>query len=185
MGLLIVDDEEWNVSKLSHLLHMYPGSDSFFDLVSSGEDAIQSLLEKMGERVGYQAIITDFNIGDIDGKQILQILSGRIDEFVSLDDISSLDDIKAIDPELHYYIDVFETLERYKRMVDQNSEIVKIMFSSTLYGDGSNDWRLVGVEAFQKANKSNRYDIELSIIQYLTDARVLAPAGTRRILDSL
>lgn len=216
MTILIVDDEEWNVSKLTELLNIYTGlttedntdaidkeidrylegntseidledlagsceSPSQYDYASSVEDALTLLRDG----ATYEAVITDFNIGYLNGKQLLKIITGRLTPEFDIDKASKMEDLKAAEPEVYERIrNVFGTVKAYKSMVERNKNIAKVMFSSTLYGDGQQDWVLEGAESFQKENHSTDNSIEKQILIHLSEKGVLEPERVSQTMQT-
>ena len=80
--ILIVDDEEDNVARLTNILNKCRGNmqkwgfklPCFYDYISSPEDAIDRMREVQEAGKRYKAIITDFNLGSINGKDFLRIV---------------------------------------------------------------------------------------------------------------
>lgn len=92
--ILLVDDEEHNVSDLMKILDK-TSSDlanfsleipRLYDYVSSPEDAIDTMLEVQEAGNRYRAIVTDFHMSPINGKDLLRVIFDRVVFALSLDE---------------------------------------------------------------------------------------------------
>lgn len=119
MDILILDDQEWTVSKLVETLREGGAN---VDYASSLEDALTYFCENE-----YQAIITDYHIDNLDGKTFLEMVRGY--------EVESFDDVH--DPEITAVLtDSFDDMAEYRASVYDNRNARLIMFSSHEYGDG-------------------------------------------------
>lgn len=165
--ILLIDDEEWNISKLKETLHRYGGETHY---ASALDDALAMLREGR-----WGAVVTDFHMESLDGKQIIAMLRGRFggDMASQMD----LEEISAYDPDLAAVIrQNFETFEDYRLFVQSMATAAYVLFSAQSYGDCSPDG-LEGVFVEQKNNRDpNDYRAERNIASYLMDAGVLSPS---------
>jgi hypothetical protein len=203
MAILLLDDEEWTVSKLREVLRPYeqPVFDRKPDrtleqtykpvrieYVSTLADALYTLVHNIvPKRKGrirnrFTGIVTDFHMGnseegDLDGKQVLRLLRGIYGGFSVLEDRLRFSQIESVEPEIAEVIrSEFENMRQYRNLLRSLSRSHFVLFSSCLYGDGSPDAILEDVHVTAK-NNDDPHDLggERSLEHYFLDAGVLKP----------
>ncbi|MFH1064058.1 MAG: response regulator [Candidatus Woesearchaeota archaeon] len=151
MDVLILDDQEWTISKLVETLRE---GGARIDYASTLEDALEYFSENE-----YHAIITDFHIDDLDGKRFLEIVRGYDEE--------SFDDIE--DPDISTVVaTAFADMQTYKDSVAKNRYAQRVLFSSHEYGDGCSQDIPEDVYVAVKNNEDpSDYTSERSIAEHL------------------
>ena len=138
-GIVIVDDEESDIDELRETLVGIVSRRMIVDYVSSSQEILVDMKEK-AKCKPYSALITDFNMDGITGKQLIQIVTGRlngIDNFV-VPNITSFNQVEdAVLKEC--LCGAFTSVADYARFRLKYENIVMILHSSSNYGDGNND----------------------------------------------
>ena len=146
--ILLVDDEEWNISALTEILDRCNGREKVYDYVSSSYEGLQQLYESMKEDVPYNAIIADFNMDDMNGKQLLRALIGCLGydmPFSEIEDLETFDEVRevaGIEEEVVDSVeDIFGTFDEYKAFVRyyEEQDVARILFSGSYHGDNQKD----------------------------------------------
>jgi CheY-like chemotaxis protein len=142
MSILIVDDQEHCIDLLMSLLQTAVDGRMAIDYVSSSLDVIGVMEDLLkGEGQPYQALITDFNMDGVNGKQLLQVIAGRLEGLnapVSVSALHSFADVE--DQTLREHVqDNFSDVHQYREFCARHELLVKILFSGEQFGDGSDD----------------------------------------------
>jgi CheY-like chemotaxis protein len=129
MAILLIDDEEWNITKLHTILgarHVH------VDYASMLEDALG-----LARETKYEGIVVDFNMDRLNGSQLLQLLKGDFEGSYVREDICSLQEIMNYDPEIGEVIEEnFEDFSDYCAFVDRFSGVSFALFSAhSQFGD--------------------------------------------------
>lgn len=142
MSILIVDDQEPCIELLMNLLQTAVSGRMAVDYVSSSFDVIAVMEDfRKGEGRPYQALITDFNMDGVNGKQLLQVITGRLEGLNARAMISNLRSFTDIeDQTLREYVqDNFSGVRQYRAFCARHDLLVKILFSGEQFGDGVDD----------------------------------------------
>jgi CheY-like chemotaxis protein len=166
MRVLLLDDQEWTTDKLQERLREAGAEVTY---ASTLEIALTELKDNK-----YDAIISDFDIDELSGKDFLRIVKGVYGEScetkvveggVTLEDIEEYDADIARVVDRHFDGDMID----YEDFVNEYGGAELVLFSATLYGDGvRDDCVLNDVRSFQKNNEvRDDYTAEESIVGYL------------------
>lgn len=165
--ILIVDDEEWNVSHLIGLIERSQPLEPV-DYASSVSDAVGYLFDSMKNRP-YDALISDYNMDSINGQQFLGLLNNKliyllssegidycIENFVKDKKIRSFSNLvkilredHIIDNEIKSFFEDHFTLSKYRALLRYctKNTLKKTIFSGSYFKKSQ---RIMGVNYFQK-----------------------------------
>lgn len=150
-GIVIVDDEEQDIDLVLETLVGIASRRMCVDYVSSSQEIVSEMKEKSTrsmkskdsskvQYVPYSALITDFNMDGLNGKQLIQIVTGRlygIDKSV-VKNVRNFNDVP--DESVKQYLqDNFKNPAEYEFFRRRHEKLVIILHSSHSYGDGVND----------------------------------------------
>ncbi|MFC1691389.1 response regulator [Nanoarchaeota archaeon] len=168
MGILIIDDQEWTITKLRELLG---GKGIETDYTSTLEDS----LDQLGEEA-YDALIIDYDMDVLNGEQLIRLIKGEyiVDgETKTLDDDITYDEIKESDSEIAGVFEkYFIGMENYKEFVSRFKDTTFILFSGN---SAELEQAKLPSDVFvvYKNNDSDNYSAERKIIDYLIEQRAL------------
>ncbi|MBS3168215.1 response regulator [Candidatus Woesearchaeota archaeon] len=166
MAILIIDDEEWNISKLEEKLREEGAT---IEYASTLDNLFEYLLI---EPERYEAIITDYNIDRLDGKRLISILRGRFGDLeVKID--TSFEEIEEVDQEIASVLkDYFETPQEYNRLLQTTRNLTYVLFSSASYGNNLEDLEGVFIE-LKNNNDPKDYRAETNITNHLKEKDII------------
>ena len=161
MDILIIDDQEWTISKLAQILREH---DADVDYASTLEDGLTYMSDKR-----YDAIVTDYDIDELDGMRALQVFRGElIDESGNdwFDQAKSFHDLRRYDREIADILAAtFSTIEEYREFVQQASQASFVLFSSHHF---SSEDRPYGVLVAEKNNQDDDdFSSEIEIARWI------------------
>tara|TARA_Y100000310_G_scaffold345531_1_gene466103 strand:+ start:31178 stop:31681 length:504 start_codon:yes stop_codon:yes gene_type:complete len=160
MKVLLLDDEEWNISKLDETLKL---ANFEVDYASNLENALTYL--RRG--TNYAAIVTDFHMERLNGKQFISMIKGLYEHEVGIDELS-LGLVDAFDADIAQVVkDEFENFKEYLSLVKRFEDVPFVLFSSATYGDGCDNMN-VFVE-LKNNQDHNDYRAEKNIVNYLME----------------
>ena len=167
MVILLVDDEEWNISKLRRTLRQNYGAR--VEYASTVDDALE-MLQDMNT---IDAVVTDFNLDTLNGKQLITLLRGNYGD-VELTSLTE-QDVADCDNDIADSISGnFETFAAYLSLVERTKLVPYVLFSSKTYGDGDQSTNPPGIFVELKANdEPANYRAERNIANWLDDQGVL------------
>ena len=170
LGIVIVDDDENDITDVLETLVGIASRRMKVDYVSSSYEILSEMKDKI-DSTGkpYGALITDFNMDGINGKQLIQVVTGRlhgIDKGV-VKQIKSFSQVP--DKEVRQYLrDNFKNPVEYERFRLKHQDIVIILHSGNSYGDSYNNLP----DEIDFVHKNNRDACE-QIVEILRDKNVL------------
>jgi PleD family two-component response regulator len=165
MRILLIDDEEWNITKLTDLL----GSKHIsYDYASALEDALSLAKENK-----YDGVIVDFNMDRLNGSQLLQLFKGDFEGNIVGENITDLNNIINYDSEIGEVIEeTFGDFSEYSYFVERFRETRFALFSS--HSEFGGAYIPDGTYIGQKNNDdSYDYAVEIGIVDYLESSCVL------------
>jgi len=141
VSILIVDDEEHRVHRLIRMLRA-ADLGMPIEYVSSSEDVVELMDSLATEtRKPCRALITDHNMDGLTGKQLLQVVTGRLEHIAAPADLHAIvrwDEVA--DRALREHLEAnFQSLEHYRVFCARHTALVKVLYSSEPWGDGIND----------------------------------------------
>jgi CheY-like chemotaxis protein len=160
MLVLLLDDEEWNISKLDEALKL---CNFEVDYASTLNIALTYLRESQ-----YDAVVTDFHMERLDGKQFISMLKGIYGNCTTIEELT-MEIIEDVDEDIAEVInEEFEEFNDYIALVKKMEDIPFVLFSSATYGDGYDNVSQHGVFVEQKNNQDPKdYRAEKNIVEFI------------------